>query len=208
MSSSKAAAAAGGSSSSNNSTMQTAKRQELSSWCAKEVEEATALQRAKRALKDQMQLRATAAARLRALTDTTDTTAGTTDTAEASSGSEEQALVAAAMAAAAAANSDSDAPHSATTTAAALLREQVEERSRVIKSLQAYVLAAERDEKFGGTGTGEAKWSRLKTPWEMKVSSKLFTVLLVYMSMFIRCASILSSERSCSASGGHSASVV
>jgi hypothetical protein len=168
--------------------MQAAKRQELSSWCAKEVEEATALQRAKRALRDQMQLRATAAARLRALTDTTTNTDSSTSSTTDSSVSAEQQLVAAAMAAAAAADSDSpqgDAPASVSSTAtaaaatatatAALLREQVEERSRVIKSLQAYVLTAERDEKFGGTGTGEAKWSRLKTPWEMKVSSRQLT---------------------------------
>jgi hypothetical protein len=182
MSSSKAAAAGSTNSSSSNSTMQTAKRQELSSWCAKEIEEATALQRAKRALRDQMQLRATAAARLRALTDTTATTATAASTASGNSGSEEQALVAAAMAAAAAADNESDAPNTADTAAAALLREQVEERSRVIKSLQAYVLAAERDEKFGGSGTGEAKWSRLKTPWEMKVSSRQFTSYVEYFT--------------------------
>ena len=66
--------------------------------------------------------------------------------------------------------------------AVAILKEQVEESSRVIRSLQAHILSAERDERFGASGgsgssaaaSGEGRWSRLKTAWEMKVSAQIY----------------------------------
>ncbi|KAG5182437.1 hypothetical protein JKP88DRAFT_348881 [Tribonema minus] len=129
------------------SSMQVARRQELESWCAHLVEEAAALQRARRALGAQLELRAEAAAKLHAV----DNGAGrsTAGGSGGGGGGGDAAAVAA--------------------EAAARLRTEVEERSAVIKSLQEYVVAGQREEGGEGGGKASSRWARLRSSWEMKV---------------------------------------
>eukprot|EP00752_Nemacystus_decipiens_P009306 g8317.t1 len=164
-----AGSGAGGRGDKRHPSVKEARKAEMEAWLATEIEEDTAVQRAKRALKAQLKLRGEAACRAQAIREAINE-AGDVAAAEAEAGE---------------AKAGNDGDDMARNAELQELEERVATASKAIKSLQTFLVSTDRKNAApasrlaagvstaDGGGAGSARWARVRTAWDSKTALSL-----------------------------------